>query len=136
MVAVAPIIVIKKCIIDNPNEKTFLANISWKAWTWAFIMFAAGYFAFTWVPMLLRYLGLLPKNSSKNAAAAVAAAQDDIPPSEYNEMADPDAAKPTHNACNDTAENPTPTPDTAQLSVDDGVPTDANFPADDHVPER
>lgn len=75
MVAVAPIIVIKKCLIDNPNEKTFLANISWKAWTWAFIMFAAGYFAFTWVPMLLRYIGILPKNASKTATAAIAAAQ-------------------------------------------------------------
>ena len=131
MVAVAPIIVIKKCIIDNPNEKTFLANISWKAWTWAFIMFAAGYFAFTWVPMLLRYLGLLPKNSSKNAAAAVAAAQNDIPPSEYDEMADPEL--PVNTACDS---EPQPDPDTAQLSIDDGVPTDANFPNDDHVPER
>lgn len=75
MVAVAPIIVIKKCLIDNPNEKTFLANISWKAWVWAFIMFAAGYFAFTWVPLLLRYVGILPKNASKTATAAMAAAQ-------------------------------------------------------------
>ncbi len=71
MVTVAPIIVIKKCLIDNPNEKTMLANISWKAWSWAFIMFAAGYFAFTWVPMLLRYIGLLPQNA-ENAATQTA----------------------------------------------------------------
>ncbi len=79
MVAVAPIIVIKKCLIDNPNEKTMLANISWKAWVWAFIMFAAGYFAFTWVPMLLRYLGLVPKNAEKAAVKVADAAQNNIP---------------------------------------------------------
>ncbi len=76
MVAIAPIIVIKKCLIDNPNEKTFLANISWKAWTWAFVMFAVGYFAFTWVPAVLRYFKLLPKNSNKLAMSAAAAAEE------------------------------------------------------------
>lgn len=75
MVTVAPIIVIKKCLIDNPNEKTLLQNISWKAWMWAFIMFAAGYFAFTWVPMLLRYVGILPKDPDKMAVDAQAAAR-------------------------------------------------------------
>ena len=79
MIAVAPVIVIKKCLIDNPNEKTMLANISWKAWIWAFIMFAAGYFAFTWVPMLLRYFGLVPKNAEKIAVKMTDAAQNDVP---------------------------------------------------------
>ena len=74
MVAVAPIIVIKKCIVDNPNEKTVFSNISWKAWIWAFIMFAVGYFAFTWVPIVLRYLHLVPKKPSQAAAVAVDAA--------------------------------------------------------------
>ena len=76
MVTVAPVIVIKKCLIDNPNEKTLLHNISWKAWIWAFIMFAAGYFAFTWVPMLLRYLGILPKDTHKEAIQTQVAARD------------------------------------------------------------
>ena len=79
MVAVAPIIVIKKCIIDNPNEKTVFANISWKAWVWAFIMFAVGYFAFTWVPLVLRYLHLVPKKPSQAAAVAVDAAVSGAP---------------------------------------------------------
>ncbi len=79
MVTVAPIIVVKKCLIDNPNEKTMLHNISWKAWIWAFIMFAVGYFAFTWVPMLLRYLGFLPKHTEKVIAAENSAARADIP---------------------------------------------------------
>jgi hypothetical protein len=80
MVAVAPIIVIKKCFIDNPNPKTQLHNISWKAWMWAFIMFAAGYFAFTWVPMMLRYLGILPKNTHKEAVQVqVSARGEELP---------------------------------------------------------
>ena len=79
MVAVAPIIVIKKCIIDNPNPKTYLSNISWKAWMWAFIMFAAGYFAFTWVPLLLRYVGLAPKNPARQAVKEISAAASGIP---------------------------------------------------------
>jgi putative membrane protein len=76
MVTISPIIVVKKCIIDNPNEKTFLANITWKAWVWAFIMFAVGYFAFTWVPMLLRYVGILPKNPDKQAVEAIRSIQE------------------------------------------------------------
>ena len=83
MVAVAPVIVIKKCLIDNPNEKTMLANISWKAWIWAFIMFAAGYFAFTWVPMVLRYFGFLPKDADKVAVSAAQAARQSVPKEEF-----------------------------------------------------
>lgn len=79
MVTVSPIIVIKKCLIDNPNEKTMLHNISWKAWIWAFIMFAVGYFAFTWVPILLRYLGFVPKHTETVIAKENTAARADIP---------------------------------------------------------
>ena len=79
MITVSPIIVVKKCLIDNPNEKTMLQNISWKAWIWAFIMFAVGYFAFTWVPMLLRYLGFLPKHTEKVIATENAAARANVP---------------------------------------------------------
>lgn len=79
MITVSPIIVVKKCLIDNPNEKTMLQNISWKAWIWAFIMFAVGYFAFTWVPMLLRYLGFLPKHTEKVIARENSAARANLP---------------------------------------------------------
>ncbi len=79
MVAVAPIIVVKKCLIDSTNPKTMLHNISWKAWIWAFIMFAAGYFALTWVPMMLRYLGILPKDTYKEAVQTQTAAREDVP---------------------------------------------------------
>ena len=113
MVTVAPIIVIKKCIIDNPNEKTMLVNISWKAWVWAFIMFAAGYFAFTWVPMLLRYVGLLPKNTAKAAAQTAEAARNEQAPLE-NEQS--------------------PNNDPLQLSIEDEMP-DAGETGLHHVPE-
>ena len=86
MVAVAPIIVIKKCIIDNPNPKTYLTNITWKAWMWAFIMFAAGYFAFTWVPALLRYVGLAPKNPAREAVKEINAAENDLTLAELDLM--------------------------------------------------
>ena len=87
MVAVAPVIVIKKCMIDNPNEKTLLHNISWKAWLWAFIMFAIGYFAFTWVPMLLRYLGILPKNTHKEAVQTQSSARGEEVPLDETDLA-------------------------------------------------
>ncbi|MBR7111465.1 MAG: DUF368 domain-containing protein [Clostridia bacterium] len=79
MITVSPVIVVKKCLIDNPNEKTMLHNITWKAWVWAFIMFAVGYFAFTWVPLMLRYLGFLPKQTEKVIATENSAARADIP---------------------------------------------------------
>ncbi len=91
MVAISPVIVIKKCIIDNPNEKTFLPNISWKAWVWALIMFAAGYFAFTWVPMLLRYVGILPKNPDKQAVEAIRSIQEGKKPAALLSTARADA---------------------------------------------
>ena len=91
MVTVAPIIVVKKCLIDNPNEKTLLHNISWQAWVWAFIMFAAGYFAFTWVPMLLRYLGILPKDTVKEAAQTQANARGEEVPAELESSVQADS---------------------------------------------
>jgi putative membrane protein len=90
MVAVAPIVVIKKCIIDNPNPKTYLSNITWKAWMWAFIMFAAGYFAFTWVPALLRYVWIVPKNPSKQAEKEIVAAEIGIPVDDVTTAQDED----------------------------------------------
>lgn len=87
MVAVAPIIVIKKCLIDNPNEKTLLRNITWKAWIWAFILFAAGYFAFTWVPMLLRHFGILPKDTHKQAVQVQASARGEEVPLDEADLA-------------------------------------------------
>ena len=93
MVAVAPIIVVKKCLIDNPNEKTMLHNISWKAWVWAFIMFAAGYFAFTWVPMLFRYLGFVPKHAETVQLAANIAARTDVTVQDAMQEIAPDMAK-------------------------------------------
>ncbi len=86
MVAVAPVIVIKKCLIDNPNEKTLPQNITWKAWIWAFILFAAGYFAFTWVPMLLRYFGILPKNTHTEAVHTQAVARGEEVPLEPEDL--------------------------------------------------
>ncbi len=86
MVAVAPIIVIKKCLIDNPNEKTRFHNITWKAWIWAFIMFAAGYFAFTWLPMLLRYFGILPKDTHKEAVQTQAVARGEEVPLDAEDL--------------------------------------------------
>ncbi len=87
MVAIAPVIVIKKCIIDNPNEKTLLHNISWRAWLWAFLMFAIGYFAFTWVPMLLRYLGILPQNTHRQAVQVQSSARDEEIPLDAEDQA-------------------------------------------------
>ncbi len=119
MVTVAPVIVVKKCLIDNPNEKTMLANISWKAWVWAFILFAAGYFAFTWVPMLLRYLGLVPKNPEKVAVKVADAAQNAIPLEEVVLEEEP-------KQCNC---------DTAQLSLHNMPPLSEVIEDEDH-PQR
>ena len=79
MVAVAPVIVIKKCLIDNPNENTLLRNASWKVWVWAFAMFAIGYFAFTWIPALLRHFGILPKNTHDEAVQTQSDAHNEVP---------------------------------------------------------
>ncbi|MBE6555987.1 MAG: DUF368 domain-containing protein [Ruminococcaceae bacterium] len=76
MVIIAPIIVVEKCILENPNVAS---HATWPQFCWAFITFAAGYFAFTWVPMLCRYLGFLPKNSDKVILEENVAARADIP---------------------------------------------------------
>lgn len=77
LILVAPVIVIEKCVLTNPDVN--LMQTSWKQWVWAFIMFAAGYFAYTWVPMLCRYLHLLPQNTAKVIATEANAARHDIP---------------------------------------------------------
>lgn len=77
LIFVAPIIVIEKCVLSNPLVD--LTHTSWKQWVWAFITFAAGYFAYTWVPMLCRYLHLIPQNSAEVIAKEADAARHDIP---------------------------------------------------------
>lgn len=77
LIFVAPVIVIEKCVIANDNVN--IMHTSWKQWMWAFIMFAVGYFAFTWVPMLCRYLHLVPSNTAKEVAKENSAARHDIP---------------------------------------------------------
>ncbi len=106
MVAVAPIIVIKKCLIDNPNEKTLLHNITWRAWLWAFALFAAGYFAFTWVPMLLRYFGILPKNTHTQAVQAQASARGEEVPLDAEDLAILQTEIPVPCACRLDADTP------------------------------
>ena len=77
LIFVAPVIVIEKCVLTNPLVN--LMHTSWKQWVWAFITFAAGYFAYTWVPMLCRHLHLIPQNSAEIIAKEADAARHDIP---------------------------------------------------------
>lgn len=77
LIFVAPVIVIEKCVLTNPLVD--LMHTSWKQWVWAFITFAAGYFAYTWVPMLCRYLHLLPAHPAEVIAKEADAARNDIP---------------------------------------------------------
>ena len=77
LIFVAPVIVIEKCVLTNPLVD--LMHTSWKQWVWAFITFAAGYFAYTWVPMLCRHLRLIPPNSAEVIAKEADAARHDIP---------------------------------------------------------
>ena len=77
LIFVAPVIVIEKCVLTNPLVN--LMHTSWKQWVWAFITFAAGYFAYTWVPMLCRHLHLILQNSAEIIAKEADAARHDIP---------------------------------------------------------
>ena len=77
MVIISPIIVVEKCILNNMENVQ--AHATWMQFCWAFITFAAGYFAFTWVPLLCRYLGFLPKDSDKVILAENQAARADVP---------------------------------------------------------
>ena len=82
LVMIAPVIVIKKCVIDNPGIH---AHETWQQFVWAFITFAAGYTAFTWVPMLCRYLGIIPKQAENAILAEAVAARNDVPLSEVKQ---------------------------------------------------
>lgn len=76
MVIISPIIVIEKCILTNPN---MAARATWPQFCWAFLTFAAGYTAFTWVPMLCRYIGILPKDADTEMLKADDAARHEVP---------------------------------------------------------
>lgn len=72
LVCVAPLIVLKKCVVDNDN---FWVHFTGPQMVWAIVLFAAGFFAYTWIPFVLRYVGLLPKNTEAAAAAIEQAAK-------------------------------------------------------------
>ena len=82
LVMIAPVIVIEKCVLTNPGIH---AHETWMQFVWAFITFAAGYTAFTWVPMLCRYLGIIPKQAETAILAEEIAARNDVPLSEVKE---------------------------------------------------
>ncbi|MBQ9098443.1 MAG: DUF368 domain-containing protein [Clostridia bacterium] len=72
MVCVAPLIVLKKCVVDNSN---FWVHFTGPQMVWAIVLFAVGFFAYTWVPIVLRYVGLLPKDMEEEAVKRAEAAK-------------------------------------------------------------
>lgn len=76
LVCVAPLVVIKKCIWDNEN---FWLHFTGPQMVWAIALFAAGFFAYTWIPIILRYVGLVPKDTMKTAMKRADAARNDVP---------------------------------------------------------
>ena len=76
LVCVAPLIVLKKCVIDNPN---FMPHFTGPQMVWAIALFGAGFFAYTWVPIVLRYVGLIPKSTEEEALKRAEAARADLP---------------------------------------------------------
>lgn len=95
MVCVAPLVVIKKCIMENPN---YWNHFTGPQMVWAIVMAAVGFFAYTWVPIVLRYIGLVPKDVEAEAlkrAEEARAADKDVPP-EQNSA--PDATESTEEA--------------------------------------
>lgn len=91
LVCIAPLIVLKKCVFDNDN---FWVHFTGPQMVWAIVLFGVGFFAYTWIPFILRYVGLLPKNvqeeAEKNAQAARA---DEPPPAPAGETDSIDAAE-------------------------------------------
>lgn len=79
MVLIAPIIVVEKCILENPNVALYS---TWPQIFWAMVLFIAGFFAYSWMPMFLRYIGLAPKDAVGTAAEEMAAAtsKEEAPP--------------------------------------------------------
>ena len=76
LVCVAPLIVLKKCVLDNPN---FFKHFTGPQMVWAIVLFGVGFFAYTWVPIVLRYVGLIPKNTEEEALKRAEAARADLP---------------------------------------------------------
>ena len=89
LVFIAPLIVIKKCIIDNGN---FKAHATGPQFVWAIVLFAVGFFAYTWVPVVLRYFGVIPKDAAEVAQKEAEAARNDVPLTEK-----PSKEQPVHN---------------------------------------
>lgn len=76
LVCVAPLIVLKKCVIDNDN---FWVHFTGPQMVWAIVLFGVGFFAYTWVPVAMRYIGLLPKNVQEEASKRAEAARSGQP---------------------------------------------------------
>ena len=72
LVCVAPLIVLKKCVIDNDN---FFVHFTGAQMVWAIVLFGVGFFAYTWVPIVCRYIGLVPKNTQEEAIKRAEAAR-------------------------------------------------------------
>lgn len=125
LILVAPVIVIEKCVLTNPNIN--LMQTSWKQWTWAFIMFAAGYFAYTWVPMLCRYLHLVPQNTATVIAEEANAARHDIPIEEALPRSDSEAKEPAPLSPNEEKTGGEPSDREADSSRTDGPPIEDPF---------
>lgn len=77
MVCVAPLIVLKKCVYDD--FANFKAHFSGAQMVWAIVLFAAGFFAYTWIPVVLRYIGLVPKDTTEAGKLEAAAAAAEAP---------------------------------------------------------
>ena len=96
LVCVAPLIVLKKCVLDNPN---FWVHFTGPQMVWAIVLFGVGFFAYTWVPIVLRYVGLIPKDTAEAAQKVADAAK---------------AAEPLPDLKNQHTESPVP--DTAETA--------------------
>jgi hypothetical protein len=66
--------------MENPN---YWNHFTGPQMVWAIVMAAVGFFAYTWVPIVLRYVGLVPKDVEAEAlkrAEEARAADKDVPP--------------------------------------------------------
>jgi len=124
LVMIAPVIVIEKCVIDNPGIQ---AHETWQQFVWAFITFAAGYTAFTWVPMLCRYLGIIPKQAETAILAEAVAARNDVPLAEVKEaLANQEQPK---------AEDEGEAPEPEQITVWEQPPAEEEKTTEEKPPE-
>lgn len=95
LVFIAPLVVIKKCIIDNGN---FKAHATGPQFVWAIVLFAVGFFAYTWVPVVLRYFGVIPKDAAEEAQKEAEAARNDVPLDEIDHTPEEPCAPDTQTA--------------------------------------